>query len=80
LPVDGPDVIPSEVDPAYECVRIGAQVGGTPQAKPPPDGQPEPEGPRLCPEGYVPRRRKRRPYELEGKRIRAACGAKSRGV
>jgi hypothetical protein len=70
LPVDGPDVIPSEVDPAYECVRIGAGVDGEAPAAPPPGAQPEPEGQRLCPEGYVPRRRRRPAYRLEGKRIR----------
>ena len=72
LPVDGSDIIPSLVDPAYECVRIRATGGGEGPAEPPPGGEPEPEEPRLCPDGYVPRRRRRPPYELEGKRIRTS--------
>jgi hypothetical protein len=75
VPVEGPDVIPSDVDPAYECVRVGAGV-----AAPPPGGQPEPERRGLCPEGYVPRRRRRPSYELEGKEIRASGPAQRNPV
>ncbi len=71
LSVEGPEVIPSPVDPDYECVRIDTAAGGKAPAAPPPGGEPEPEEPRICPDGYVPRRR-RRTYELEGKRIRSS--------
>jgi hypothetical protein len=74
MPVEEPDVIPSEVDPDYECVRIGGSEHPGPPAEPPPG--PEAEGEResgraLCPEGYVPRRRRRPRYELDGKKIRS---------
>ncbi|WP_426361837.1 hypothetical protein [Streptomyces sp. E-08] len=69
---DRPEVIPSEVDPDIECVRID-EAGGA--AEPPPyppspsqAGGAPPGGVRLCPDGYVPRRR-RRDYRLDGKRI-----------
>ena len=62
-----PDVIPSEVDPDYDCVRLGSATHGEDVASPPPGGRDSSEAP-LCPEGYVPRRR-RRPYEAKGKRI-----------
>jgi hypothetical protein len=65
LPVDRPDVIPSPIDSRYECVRVPAGS----RAAPPPEGAPETDGPRLCPDGYVPRLR-RRPLHLEGKLIR----------
>jgi hypothetical protein len=58
-------VVRSEVDPDYDCVPVGA---GDATAAPPPGGLPDRAGTRLCPEGYVPRRRKA-PYRLEGKRI-----------
>lgn len=61
-------VIPSPVDPDYECVPTGGTAGESPVV-PPPGGLEEPAGPRLCPEGYVPRRR-RRTYPLQGKLIR----------
>jgi hypothetical protein len=64
---DRPDVIRSDVDPDYDCVRLGATAPGGEVATPPPGGH-EAEGPRLCPDGYVPRRR-RSPYQAEGKRI-----------
>jgi hypothetical protein len=62
-----PDVIPSERDPDFECVRIGSQDPSGHAVEPPPGGA-EDAGSRLCPEGYVPRR-KRRAYRLVGKRI-----------
>jgi hypothetical protein len=74
LPVSGPgdlpDVIPSAVDPDVECVRV-ATAGGAAKLIPP-DEEPVPDanGSQPCPEGYVPRRRRRPPYELEGKIIR----------
>lgn len=69
LSVEGPETIPSPVDPDYECVRIDVAAGGKAPAAPPPGGEPDSEGPRLCPDGYVPRRRRRK-YKLDGKRIR----------
>jgi hypothetical protein len=62
---DRPAVIPSELDPDIECVRIDepsdlAQPPGPPVAA---------DGPKLCPDGYLPRRRSRGGYQLEGKRI-----------
>jgi hypothetical protein len=69
VPVEGPDVIPSPVDPDYECIRVDGR------ARPPGAGA-EPDRPEegaapaaLCPDGYVPRR-KRRNYTLEGKEVR----------
>lgn len=70
MPDEPPDVIPCEVDPTYECVRLGSQVPpGTAIAAPPDPGSAPHQPSRLCPEGYVPRRR-RRPYRLEGKLVR----------
>ena len=60
-------VIPSPVDTRYECVPVPADTSDQPT--PPPGGQPEPDAARLCPEGYVPRL-KRKTYRLEGKSIR----------
>jgi hypothetical protein len=65
-PVDEGGVIPSPVDPEYECVPVRA-IDSAPT--PPPGGEKEPYGTRLCPDGYVPRRR-RRVYDLDGKVIR----------
>ncbi|MFB7449644.1 hypothetical protein [Streptomyces sp. NPDC056194] len=68
---DRPEVIPSEVDPDVECVRIEKAAGtAEPPPHPPPQDQHPPpgRGVRLCPEGYVPRRR-RRDYTLDGKRV-----------
>jgi len=66
---DRPLVVPSAVDPDVECVRIDSQTptGGIAQSPEPsePDGS---SGPPLCPEGYVPRRR-RQPRTLDGKRV-----------
>jgi hypothetical protein len=77
VPIDGPDdrpdVIPSEIDPDVECVRIGSEVHGGLGAQPPPPAAPDASAedePRLCPEGYVPRRRRRPPYDLDRKVVR----------
>ncbi len=68
MPVDGPDVIPSPVDSAYECVRQDLQDPTGKVAEPPTGRQTEAALPELCPEGYVPRRR-RHHYRLDGKRV-----------
>jgi hypothetical protein len=68
MPIDIPDIIPSPVDPDYECVRKDLLVPEGELAEPPTDQQTEESLPKLCPEGYVPRRR-RRPYKLDGKRV-----------
>lgn len=65
---DARDVIPCEADPDYECVRIGSQTADDSVATPPPAVAEAPGGRRLCPDGYVPRRR-RRPYDVQGKRV-----------
>ncbi|MFI8521807.1 hypothetical protein ACIGEZ_28925 [Streptomyces sp. NPDC085481] len=79
---DRPEVIPSEVDPDVECVRIDladdqgdqGEHGGPPPSPGPVEDVPGPpsapavHGKRLCPEGYLPRRR-HRDYTLDGKRI-----------
>jgi hypothetical protein len=62
-PGELPEVIPCAADPDFECVRIGSSV-----ATPPAGGSTEGSEDRLCPEGYVPRRR-RRPYDSSGKII-----------
>ncbi|MFZ3493298.1 hypothetical protein ACODT5_08720 [Streptomyces sp. 5.8] len=74
-PDDRPEVIPSEVDPDVECVRIdraGDRAGPPPspdrEDPPGPPSAPAVSGRRLCPEGYLPRRR-HRDYTLDGKRI-----------
>lgn len=67
LPAGAPDVIPCELDPMYECVRLDSQAASGRVATPPPSDEGQ-HGRRLCPEGYVPRRRRRR-YQLAGKRI-----------
>jgi hypothetical protein len=67
---DRPSVIPSPVDPDVECVRIDTQVPSGELASPP--GPPlirRDDSRSLCPEGYVPRRRRRGDYTLEGKEI-----------
>lgn len=66
LPIAEDGVIPSPFDPDYECVPVGTCADSP---SPPPGGQEESSAPRLCPEGFVPRRR-RREYDLEGKVIR----------
>jgi hypothetical protein len=60
---DGPEVIASAVDADYECVRVDGPLAAPPTAS-------EGDLPRLCPEGYVPRLR-RRHGELEGKSVRS---------
>ncbi|MDQ1031661.1 hypothetical protein QF035_009243 [Streptomyces umbrinus] len=73
---DHPEVIPSEVDPDVECVRIDRtddRAGPPPSPDLPEEGSGPPsapavEGRRLCPEGYLPRRR-HRDYTLDGKRV-----------
>ncbi len=67
-PNDERDVIPCEADPDYECVRIGSQTTDGGMATPPPGVAETPDARRLCPDGYVPRRR-RRPYDVQGKRV-----------
>ena len=64
---DRRSVIPSPVDPDVECVPIEPGAAEPPPVPGPPEA-PGSGGPPPCPEGYVPRR-KRRDYELEGKRI-----------
>ncbi len=67
---DHPPIIPSPVDPDIVCIRIDTQVPSGELAQPP--GQAPTGGGdtrKLCPDGYVPRRRRRRDYTLEGKRI-----------
>lgn len=68
MPLDEPDVIRSVVDPEYDCVRVSHD-----QATPPGPlaaEERESSSDRLCPDGYVPRRR-RRPYVLEGKKLKS---------
>ena len=67
MPVEKPDVIPSPVDPDYDCVRV--DFGAARPPGPMNDAAPDPATTRLCPDGYVPRRR-RATYRLEGKQIR----------
>jgi hypothetical protein len=70
-PEPRPDVIPSEVDPDYDCVRLGSTAPDGRVATPPPGGHDDPPvaaDTTLCPDGYVPRRR-REPYEARGKRM-----------
>ena len=62
---DRPAVIPSAVDPDVECVRIDAQG----VAAPPDGGTAAEDTPKLCPDGYVPRRRSPHGYTLRGKSI-----------
>jgi hypothetical protein len=57
-------ILPSSVDPEYDCVPIGSQTPDGRIATPPDDDEREAEP--LCPEGYVPQRRRRK-YSLEGK-------------
>ncbi|MCZ4095314.1 hypothetical protein [Streptomyces sp. H39-C1] len=62
-----PDIIPSEVDPDVECVRIddAGDLAEPPEAPVPADAQ----EPKLCPDGYLPRRRSRGDQPLAGKRV-----------
>lgn len=61
------EVLRSTVDPLYDCVPIDSQTPDGNIAEPPPDGI-EQEGQSLCPDGYVPRLR-RRDYGLSGKQV-----------
>jgi hypothetical protein len=63
-PDDRPWIIDSEVDPDVECVRVDDAL-----APSPPGAQQDGAGPRLCPEGYLPRRRRRGDYRLDGKKV-----------
>jgi hypothetical protein len=65
---DHPDIIPCELDPDFECIRVGSQAADA-LASPPPGGSKEEASRRLCPDGYVPRRRRERGYRLEGKLV-----------
>lgn len=62
------DIFTSPVDPDYECIPIEGQTPNGKIAAPPPGGV-APGGQALCPEGYVPRRKKRSQYSLRGKTI-----------
>jgi hypothetical protein len=66
---DLPDVLPCPGRPDWECVRRGSPAHGGPVAAPPPGPAGEGQREGLCPEGYVPRKRHRRAYDLDGKRI-----------
>ena len=66
---DLPDVLPCPGRPDWECVRRGSSAHGGPVAAPPPGPAAQGQREGLCPEGYVPRKRHRRAYDLEGKRI-----------
>lgn len=60
-------MLTSEIDPKYECIPIQSQSLSGEIATPPPGDEVD-SGQRLCPEGYVPRL-KRKSYLLEGKEI-----------
>jgi hypothetical protein len=63
------DIIPSPVDPNYECIPIESQVADGAVASHPPGGN-RSSGRPICPDGYVPRRKTNRPrYKLNGKVI-----------
>jgi len=64
MSVEEPEVIPSAVDPDCECVKV---TPGTKLSTPPPGGVKIGRG--LCPEGYLPRRRRRATYQLRGKEV-----------
>ncbi len=64
-----PLIIPSPVDPDVECVRIDTQVPSGELAQPPGPSPTDGGDSHLCPDGYVPRRRRRRDYTLNGKEI-----------
>jgi hypothetical protein len=64
-----PLIIPSPVDPDVECVRIDTQVPSGELAQPPGPSPTDGDDSHLCPDGYVPRRRRRRDYTLKGKQI-----------
>jgi hypothetical protein len=60
-------IFTSEINPNYECVPIESQTPSGEIASPPPGGEAE-SGQRLCPDGYVPRLKRKR-YLLRGKEI-----------
>lgn len=64
-----PLIIPSPVDPDVECVRIDTQVPSGELAQPPGPSPTDGDDSHLCPDGYVPRRRRRGDYTLKGKEI-----------
>ena len=64
--VNNADVIASPSNSDYECVRRDSQDPTGKVSEPPTSQQREVASPELCPEGYVPRHR-RRDYRLEGK-------------
>lgn len=65
---DRPEVIPCDANPDYECVRIDTQTADGTVATPPPGSDPARAEQPLCPDGYVPRRR-RRTQDVPGKRV-----------
>jgi hypothetical protein len=65
-PGSGSGIFPSLVDPECDCVPIGSQTPDGRVAAPPSDDEGDAEP--LCPEGYVPQRRRRK-YDLEGKMV-----------
>jgi hypothetical protein len=70
MPVESEDVIPSPVDPDFECVRIVGDAGSEGHAAPPSPSRDDPAAVPLCPDGYVPRRRFR-PNRFEGKLVKS---------
>ena len=66
---DRPPFIPSPVDPDVECVRTDTQVPSGELAQPPGPSPTSDDSPSLCPDGYVPSRRRRSDYTLNGKEI-----------
>jgi hypothetical protein len=65
-PGSGSGIFPSLIDPECDCVPIGSQTPDGRVAAPPSDDEGDAEP--LCPEGYVPQRRRRK-YDLEGKMV-----------
>jgi hypothetical protein len=65
-----PVIVPSSVDPDYECVLVDPDAATAPpetDEEGTTDTVPEPVTEPLCPPGYVPRLKPRPPYESEGK-------------
>ncbi|MGJ5675588.1 MAG: hypothetical protein ACR9NN_18555 [Nostochopsis sp.] len=60
-------IFTSEINPDYECIPIESQTPTGEIASPPPGGEAY-SGQRLCPDGYVPRLKRKR-YLLRGKEI-----------
>ena len=56
-----PAILPSGADDEYECVLVDPLAAAAPS-----EGEP---GEHLCPPGYVPRRKRRAPYRLQGKEL-----------